>query len=124
VLCGFDRDNKYDSAFWNKDINDTFERIFILAKYNFKPYIMRFEKYKESPLCGTYINIACWCNTPSLFSNHSYEEFCRKDDERKSKGNGTSSTWRYYKQLLDLNLECRKYFSIAPKTVREDYSQW
>ena len=124
VLCGFDRNDKYDSDFWNKDINDIFERIFILAKYNFKPYIMRFEKYKESPLYGTYVNIACWCNTPSLFNNHSYEEFCRKDDARKSGGQGTSATWRYYKQFLEFNPECRKYFSVTPRDVREDYSKW
>ena len=124
VLCGFDREDKYDDAFWHKDISDTFERIFILAKYNFKPYIMRFAKYKDSPLYGTYVNIACWCNTPSLFNNHSYEEFCLKDDKRKSGGKGTSATWKYYEQLRSLDLECQKYFYIAPKSVKEDYSNW
>jgi hypothetical protein len=124
VLCGFDRDGKYDDAFWHKDINDTFERIFILAKYNFSPYIMRFEKYKESPLYGTYVNIACWCNTPSLFNNYSYDGFCLKDDARKSGGQGKSATWRYYEQLRELNLECGKYFSVTPKSVKADYSKW
>ena len=124
VLCGFDRNNKYDDDFWHQDINDLFERIFILAKYNFKPYVMRFEKYKESPLYGTYVNIACWCNTPSLFNNHGYEGFCKKDDLRKSGGKGTSSTWKYYEELSILNLECAKYFDIVPSSTREDYSQW
>ena len=124
VLCGFDRNNKYDLNFWKQDINDTFERIFILSKYNFKPYIMRFEKYKESPLYGTYVNIACWCNQPSLFNNLSYKQFCEKDDLRKSGGKGSSATWRYLEQMLDLNLECNKYINVVPKSVKEDYSNW
>lgn len=124
VLCGFDRDNKYDLNFWKQDINDLFERIYILSKYNFKPYIMRFEKYNDSPFYGTYVNVACWCNQPSLFHNFSYKEFCEKDDLRKSGGKGTSATWKYYKKLLDFNLECSKYFNVVPKSVRLDYSNW
>lgn len=85
---------------------------------------MRFEKYKESPLYGTYVNIACWCNQPSLFNNLSYKQFCEKDDLRKSGGKGSSATWRYLEQMLDLDLECNKYINIVPKSVREDYSNW
>lgn len=124
VLCGFDRNEKYDLDFWMQDINDTFERVFILSKYNFKPYIMRFNKYKESPLYGTYVNIACWCNQPNLFNNLSYKQFCEKDDLRKSGGKGTSATWRYYEQMITLNPECEKYINIIPKEVREDYTAW
>lgn len=124
VLCGFDREDKYDLDFWKKDIRDTFERIFILAKYNFKPYIMRFNKYNESPLYGSYVNIACWCNQPSLFNNLSYKQFCEKDDLRKSGGKGLSATWRYYEQLIEVDVECHKYMDIVPKSVREDYSEW
>lgn len=124
VLCGFDKNEKYDMEFWKRDICNTFERIFILAKYNFKPYIMRFNKYKESPLYGSYVNIACWCNQPSLFNNLSYRDFCKKDDLRKSNGSGASATWRYFKQLDDLDLECEKYFDITPKSIKLDYSDW
>ena len=124
VLCGFDREDKYDLDFWKQDIRDTFERIFILAKYNFKPYIMRFNKYNESPLYGSYVNIACWCNQPSLFNNLSYKQFCEKDDLRKSGGKGLSATWRYYEQLIEVDNECHKYMDIVPKSVREDYSEW
>lgn len=115
VLCGFDRNDKYDMNFWIKDIQDTFERIFILAKYNFKPYIMRYNKFEDSPLRGTYINIACWCNQPSLFNNLSYKQFCEKDDFRKSGGKGTSATYRYFVQLKELETECNDYFDIVPK---------
>jgi hypothetical protein len=124
VLCGFDREDKYDLEFWKQDIGDAFERIFILAKYNFKPYIMRYNKYNESPLYGSYVNLACWCNQPSLFNNLSYKQFCEKDDLRKSGGKGLSATWRYYEQLMQVGNECHKYMDIIPKSVREDYSDW
>lgn len=124
VLCGFDREEKYDMEFWKQDIANTFERIFILAKYNFKPYIMRYNKYKESPLYGSYVNIACWCNQPALFNNLSYKQFCEKDDIRKSGGKGTSATWRYYKQLIEIDDKCQSYIHTIPKMVREDYSEW
>lgn len=124
VLCGFDREGKYDNEFWLQDINDLFERIFILAKYNFKPYIMRYEKYKESPFYGTYVNVACWCNQPNLFNNLSYKQFCEKDDLRKSGGKGTSATWRYFEQINALELSYSNYFDIVPKGVKLDYSNW
>ena len=124
VLCGYDENDKYDLEFWEQDICNTFERVFILAKYNFMPYIMRFNKYKDSKLYGTYVNLARWCNQPSLFGNFSYTTFCEKDDFVKSGGNGISATWRYYEQLIDLNLECNKYINIIPKNVKEDYSNW
>lgn len=124
VLCGFDNDDKYDLDFWKQDIRSTFERIFILNKYNFKPYVMRFNKYNDSPLYGSYVNIACWCNQPSLFNNLSYKQFCEKDDLRKSGGKGTSATWRYYEQLMEMDEECHKYMDIVPSQVRLDYSEW
>lgn len=85
---------------------------------------MRYEKYKESPLYGTYVNIACWCNQPSLFNNLSYEQFCSKDDMRKSKGRKTSATWRYYDQLLTKYPQFNEYCHIIPKNTRLDYSNW
>ena len=124
VLCGFDRNNRYDDAFWEQDIKDVFERIFILAKYNFKPYIMRFEKYKTSPLYGTYVNVACWCNQPSLFNNLSYRQFCEKDDLRKSNGQGLSATWKYFEELLTFNGVFQRYVDVIPKSLVLDYSKW
>ena len=118
VLCGFDEENKYDLNFWIKDVQNTFERIFILSKYNFKPYIMRYIKYKESPLYGTYVNLACWCNQPNLFFNLSYKQFCEKDDLRKSNGQGTSATWKYYLQLLNIDDRFKNYINIIPKLIK------
>ena len=85
---------------------------------------MRHESYKNSPLYGSYVNIACWANQPSLFNNLSYRQFCEKDDLRKSGGKGTSATWRYFEQLFELNPNFEKYFDIVPKSLREDYSNW
>ena len=124
VLCAFDRQNKYDDDFWRQDIIDTFERIFILAKYNFKPYIMRFEKYRTSPLYGTYVNFAKWCNQPSLFLNMSYKTICEKDDLRKCGGKGTSSTYRYYVELREFDTCFDKYLDVVPKDLILDYSNW
>lgn len=87
-------------------------------------WTLRYNKCKESPLYGSYVNIACWCNQPSLFNNLSYKQFCEKDDLRKSGGKGLSATWRYYEQLIEVDRECHKYMDIVPKSVREDYSEW
>ena len=75
VLCGFDRNDQYDENFWRQDIEDTFKRIELLMKYKCVPYIMRFEKYQESPYKGMYITIARWCNQPSFLKKKSLREY-------------------------------------------------
>ena len=92
VFCGFDRDNKWDLDFWKQDIIDTFLRIKILMGFGCLPYIMRFNRYEESPYRGTYINLARWCNQPSMFKKKSYREFV--------KANGAnSSTNKYFEEV-------------------------
>lgn len=86
VFCGFDRDNKWDNDFWKQDIIDVFERIIILMKYNCVPYIMRYNKYEESPYRGMYITLARWCNQPSMFKKKSFREYCHN-----TKGVGDSA---------------------------------
>lgn len=75
VFCGFDREDKWDQEFWVKDIFEILIRVEILMKNRCIPYIMRFERYKESPYRGMYITIARWCNQPSLFKKKSLREF-------------------------------------------------
>ena len=106
VFCGFDRNDKWDYDFWVQDIKDTFERIKILMKYGCLPYIMRFERYKESPYAGTYINLARWCNQPNFFKKKSYREFCI--------ANGVnSSTVKYMNQLETEHSDIAKeYFNL------------
>lgn len=117
VFCGFDRNNIYDNNFWEKDIKDIFERIFILSKYNCKPYIMRHENYNNSPYRGMYINLAFWCNQPSLFFNHSFYQICEKDDIRK--GNSKkSATWRYLEEYyINNKIFANEHFNIVPREL-------
>ncbi len=84
VFCGFDRKDKWDYDFWVQDIKDTFERIKILMKYGCLPYIMRFERYEESPYRGTYINLARWTNQPNFYKKKSFREFCEINGENSS----------------------------------------
>lgn len=76
VLCGFDKENKYNEDFWKTDIVNTFERIKLLINNGHLPYIMRFNRYEESPYKGMYINLARWCNQQSFLKKKSLYEFC------------------------------------------------
>ncbi len=51
------------------------ERIKILQQYHCVPYIMRFNRYLESPYQGIYKTVAAWCNQPSFFKKKSLREF-------------------------------------------------
>ena len=68
VLCGYESQDE-------KDIANVFVRIELLMKYKCIPYIMRFEKYKDSEHRGMYITLARWCNQPSFFKKKSFREY-------------------------------------------------
>ena len=76
VFCAFDRLNNWNDEFWYSDIVDIFRRVELLMKYKCLPYLMRFNRYEESPFRGIYITLARWCNQPGMFWNKSFEEFC------------------------------------------------
>lgn len=76
VLTGFDADGRYDRTFWKQDIICAFERVRILMKLHAYPYVMRFEKYKESPYRGMYVNLSRWCNQPQMYKKMSFRQFC------------------------------------------------
>ena len=78
VLCGYDEKGVYDGDFWKQDIINLFERIKILAEYNCLPYVMRFEKYKESKYRGIYLNAAAWCNQPNMFRKVTFAVFSKQ----------------------------------------------
>ena len=111
VLCGFDENDKYDEEFWVGDIKNTFERIKILMKYGCIPYIMRYEKYEESPYRGMYVVLASWCNQPSLFKKKSIREYCTACQIKvKSK---ICSEKRYIQEFENKHQEIAKeYFDI------------
>lgn len=74
-FCGFDRSDKWDASFWRQDIFDLFRRIEILMRHRCLPYVMRYNRYTESPYRGMYITIARWCNQPGFFKKKSLREF-------------------------------------------------
>lgn len=75
VFCGFDRNDIWDSDFWNQDLRDLMKRIKILFQHQALPYIMRFNRYIESPYAKVYIELARWCNQPSFAKKKSFREF-------------------------------------------------
>ncbi|MDD3746872.1 MAG: hypothetical protein PHD70_10420 [Anaerostipes sp.] len=106
VLSGFDSQDE-------KDIESVFERISVLMKYGSLPYIMRYEKYKESRFKGMYIELARWCNQPQFFKKKSFREFCVANQEcKKNKETNCAA----YQTMLDFEQEfpeiARKYFDL------------
>lgn len=110
TFCGFDRNDKWDITFWRQDLWDLWKRIELLMKYQCVPYIMRFNRYEESPYRGTYINLAAWCNQPNAFKKKSYREFVAYQQSRHQK---ECSETRYLKQVeTDMPDLAEKYFDI------------
>lgn len=112
VFCGFDRNDKWDNDFWSKDIFDIFKRIEILMKYKCLPYIMRFNRYEESPYRGLYISIARWCNQPSFFKKKSLREFGIANGE-------TSACNRYIVDFEKEHPEIAKYLDMKFQTEQQ-----
>ena len=132
VLCGYDRNGKYDDAFWKQDIADTFDRIKTLSEYSALPYIMRYEKCYASEFDGVYTTLAGWCNQPSIFHKFSYKDYCRckgmgdknyakykRDFEAFLNEVGKKgSAWRYMEQLEESFPDiANKYFDFVPSKI-------
>ena len=110
TFCGFDREGKWDDIFWKQDLWDLWKRIELLMRYQCLPYIMRFNRYQESPYRGTYINLAAWCNQPNAFKKKSYREFVKYQQSRHQK---ECSEMRYLKQTeRDIPELAEKYFDM------------
>ena len=134
VFCGFDRNGKYDKEFWLNDIQDVFERCFILAKYSALPYIMRFEKVYTSEYKGIYSVIASWCNQASFFkkmtfrqfaigrgmSNELYKIYKGNPEKYIADGHKKGSCWRYMEKFeQEQKAIADKYFDIAGDMLLE-----
>lgn len=110
TFCGFDRNDTWDKNFWKQDLWDVWKRIEILMNYQCLPYIMRHENYIKSPYRGTYINLAAWCNQPSVFKKKSYREFVEYQQSRHQK---ECSEMRYLKQIeKDIPELAERYFDM------------
>ena len=58
-----------------------------MRDYKCLPYIMRFNRYEESPYRGVYVTLARWCNQPSFFKKKSFREFSQ------AKGNDAAARY-------------------------------
>lgn len=112
TFCAYNHEKYgiYNKEFWHNDIRDLFERIVILMKYQYSPYIMRYKDYDISPYRGSYINIASWCNQNNFYKKMSYREWVIASDNRVA---SESSTMKYMKQIEeDFPDIAEKYFDI------------
>lgn len=83
VFCGCDKNDRYDTEFWENDIRNLFERITILRAYNAKPYIMRHENVYKSRYKSFYATVAAYCNQPSMFKSFSFRLYAQCRAMRK-----------------------------------------
>lgn len=102
VISGYDSQDE-------KDIEGVFFRIATLMKYGSLPYIMRYEKYKESPYKGMYIELARWCNQPNFFKKKSFREFCIANQAYKK---NQETNCAAYQTMIDFE---EKFPEIAAK---------
>ena len=105
VFCGFDRNNEWTMNFWKQDIFDMFKRIELLMQYHCLPYIMRFNRYVESPYQGVYKTVAAWCNQPNFFKKKSLREFGVIDGEHRARN-------RYITEFEEKFPEFQKYMDM------------
>ena len=63
------------------DLEFLFERIRVCMSLECLPYVMRFEAYKDSEYRDLYVQLARWCNQPSIFKKKSFREFCIANQE-------------------------------------------
>ena len=75
VLVGYDRANRYDKNFGLSDVASAFERIKIITDFGCLPFVMRFEKVKESPFQKLYSMIANWCNSSGFIYKKSFRQY-------------------------------------------------
>lgn len=113
VLVAFDRMGRYDNDFWIQDIFDCMKRCELLFKYDCIPYVMRYEKYKESPYVRLYNTIASWSNQPSFVQTTSLMEF-----GEISQKCGTASRIKAINTFLEDNPTFCKYANMKYKDVK------
>ena len=103
-FTGYDRSARWDAGFWRQDIFDLLQRIEILMRNRCLPYVMRFERYEESPYRGVYITIARWCNQPSFYKKKTLREYAQMP--------GNATALRYISDFERLFPEVGRYFDL------------
>lgn len=89
----------YDSID-ERDIEGTFFRIKTLMEFGCLPYIMRFEKYKDSRFKDMYIQLARWCNQPNFFKKMSFRQYCIRNEEYHQGLNKVYNSLEYRNKLM------------------------
>ena len=74
-FTGFDRNGKYDEAFWKQDIFNLLKRIELLINYSCYPYVMRFKEVDNSPYKSLYATIAAWANQPHIIKKMTIQDY-------------------------------------------------
>ena len=67
-------------------------------------YVIRYERYEESPYRGVYITIARWCNQPSFFKKKTLREYAQML--------GNATALRYISDFERLFPEAGRYFNL------------
>ena len=78
TLCAFDRRGKYDLDFWQNDLIDTCKRLALLNRYECLAYVMRFNRYADSPFKSIYNDLAAYANQPQFFFKMPFDVFHHK----------------------------------------------
>lgn len=107
-FTGFDRQDRWDAAFWRQDIFDLLRRIEILMRHRCLPYVMRYRRYGESTYRGMYITLSRWCNQPAFFKKKSLREFAVANGEHSATYKYTSDFEKEYPEaayFFDLKYE-------------------
>ena len=115
VLTAFDSQDEIDIA-------NTFERIVTLMKYGCVPYIMRYEKYKDSEYRNMYIQLARWCNQQAFVKKQSFRQYCEDNEryhrEHTKNPNGNCSC---YQTMIDFEQKfpeiAKKYFDVRMEEI-------
>ena len=116
-FCGFDRNDKWDGEFWAQDIFDLLARIELLMNYRCLPYIMRFNRYVESPYARLYTSIARWCNQPQFFKKKSLREFAIANGENSACYKAVYDFEKQYPKVgpyLDMKFITHYAFKLVP----------
>lgn len=103
-FTGFDRNARWNADFWRQDIFDLLTRVEILMRNRCLPYVMRFERYADSPYRGVYITIARWCNQPSFFKKKTLREYAQMP--------GNATALRYLSDFERLFPEVGRFFDL------------
>ena len=115
LFCGYDHNGRYSMDFWLADIENIFKRLEIIGKYQVSPYLMRYEKYHNSPFAGLYKTIATYCNFSGIFKLISFKQYCENERNKSKNKDRPCSEWRYYADFV------RQYPHYEARFFTENY---